>query len=68
MYGELLLDADARIDALARMEEILMDYCVFIPTMENNNTWLVSERVELPTYTYLPWVSYGFFQSDIYPD
>ncbi len=68
MYGELLNDPDARIDALAKMEEMLMDYCVFIPTMQNNNTWLVSERVELPTYTYLPWVAYGFFQSDIYPD
>jgi len=47
------------------MEELLMDYCVFLPAMQNNNTWLVQEWVDLPTYTYLPLVSYGFSQSDI---
>jgi len=68
MYGDLVQDPDARIEALARMEELLMDYCVFLPAMQNNNTWLVQEWVQLPTYTYLPWVSYGFSQSDIIPD
>jgi len=67
MYGDLLHDPDARIKALARMEALLMEHCVFIPTMQNNNTWLINERIELPTYTYLPWVTYGFFQSDIIP-
>jgi len=67
MYGDIFSDPDARIKALARMEELMMEHVVFIPTFVNNNTWLVNERIELPTYTYLPWVSYGFSQSDIIP-
>ncbi len=67
MYGDLVNEPDARIEALARMEELLMEHCVFIPTMQNNNTWLVQEWVELPTNTYMPWISYSFAQSDISP-
>ncbi len=67
MYGDLVNDPDGRIAALSRMEELLMEHCAFIPTMQNNNTWLVQEWVELPSYTYKPWISYSFPQSDITP-
>jgi ABC-type oligopeptide transport system substrate-binding subunit len=67
VYGELMDDPQGRIEALARMEELLMEYVPFIPAMQNDNTWLTQEWVELPTYTYLPFVGFGFRQSDILP-
>ena len=67
VFGEYMHDADNRVKSLARMEELLLEYVAFIPLMQNNNTVMYAERVELPSESYLPFVGYGFSQSDLIP-
>lgn len=65
VYGEYVNDTEARVDALARMEELLLDYVPFVPMFQNDNTVMYADRIELPTSTYLPFVAYGQNQCDI---
>ena len=62
VYGSLVNDIEGKIDALAKMEDMLLDYGCFVPVMQNDNVVMYSE---LPTDEYLPWAGYGYYQSDI---
>ncbi len=65
VYGSLVNDIDGKIDALAKMEDMLLDYGCFVPVMQNDNVVMYSERLILPTDEYLPWAGHGYYQSDI---
>ena len=65
VYGELVNDVEGKVKALARMEELLLDYGAFVPVMQNDNTVMYSDRITLPTEEYLPFVGYGENQCDI---
>lgn len=65
VYGSLVNDIEGKIDALAKMEDMLLDYGCFVPVMQNDNVVMYSERLILPTDEYLPWAGYGYYQSDI---
>ena len=65
VYGELAKDTAGREKALARMEELLLDYGAFVPVMQNDNTVIYQDRIELPTQEYLPFVGYASNQIDI---
>lgn len=65
VYGDLVNDQAGRVKALARMEELLLDYGAFVPVMQNDNTVMYNDRITLPTSEYLPFVGYGQDQCDI---
>lgn len=65
VYGDLVHDTEGRTKALARMEELLLEYGAFCPMFQNDNTVMYSDRIELPTETYLPFIGFGVNQSDI---
>ena len=65
VYGELVNDVEGKVDALARMEELLLDYGAFVPVMQNDNTVMYSDRVSLATQEYLPFIGYAENQYDI---
>lgn len=65
VYGDLVNDMDGKIDALAKMEDMLLDYGCFVPVMQNDNTVMYNERIIMPSEEYLPWAGYGGFQCDI---
>lgn len=65
VYGSLVNDTEGKVEALARMEEILLEYAAFVPMFQNDNTVMYAERIEVPSSTYLPWVGYGANQADI---
>lgn len=64
-YGNLVANEEDRVEALARMEELLLDYVAFVPMFQNDNTVMYSDRVEVPSDIYLPFVGYGLTQADI---
>lgn len=65
VYGDLVNDVDGKVKALARMEELLLDYGAFVPVMQNDNVVMYSDRITLATQEYLPFVGYAGSQSDI---
>lgn len=65
VYGDLAKDTAAREKALARMEELLLDYGAFVPVMQNDNTVIYQDRIDLATQEYLPFVGYASNQIDI---
>lgn len=65
VYGDLVNDEQGRVEALARMEELLLDYGAFVPVMQNDNTVMYSDRVTLATQEYLPFVGYAVNQCDL---
>lgn len=65
VFGELVNKPDERSKALARMEELLLDYACFCPMMQNDNVVMYAERIELATEEYLPFVGYAGNQADI---
>ncbi len=65
VYGELVNDVEGKVKALARMEELLLDYGAFVPVMQNDNTVMYSDRITLVTQEYLPFVGYAETQCDI---
>lgn len=67
VYGDLLNKPEERLAALTRMEELILEHVGYIPLFQNNNTIMYSDRIELVTKTYLPFVGYGLSQSDINP-
>ncbi len=65
VYGDMVNDVEAKIKALARMEDLLLDYGCFVPVMQNDNTIMYSDRISLPTEQYLPMIGYSEKQYDI---
>lgn len=65
VYGDLLNDADGKLNALYRMEELLMEEVAFIPMMQNDNPVIYNERIWLPTEEYITGVYYGYQQCTI---
>lgn len=65
VYGELVNDVEGKVNALARMEELLLDYGAFVPVMQNDNTVMYNDRITLATQEYLPFVGYAPNQYDI---
>lgn len=65
VYGDLVNDEQGRVEALARMEELLLDYGAFVPVMQNDNTVMYSDRVTLATQEYLPFIGYAVNQCDL---
>ena len=65
MTGEMILNEPERIKVLARLEEILYDDCVMIPTIETRGTSLYADKIKLKTGgKYLPGVGFGLLQSE----
>lgn len=65
MYGDIATDSDAKLEALAKMEELLLDYGCFVPVMQNDNCVMYHERVELATENYLPFIGFSTNQIDL---
>src|SRR5699024_10832195 len=64
--GDLKLKEDERIDALAEMEEMLIDYVPQIPIFQNNNATIYSDRIHLITDgEYISGVGFALPQSEI---
>ncbi len=63
--GSLLFDEKGRLEALARMEEILIDELPFIPVYVAAGASIWSDRIELAVDEYQPVVGYAPFQCDI---
>ena len=67
VYGDLLNDPEGRIEALAKMERMLLDHVAFIPLMQNDNAVIYQDRVWLATEEYLPSIGYSTWQCDLVP-
>lgn len=65
VYGSLVNDPEGRTKALARMEELLLEYAAFCPMMQNDNTVMYSDRITLANTKYLPFIGYSANQIDI---
>lgn len=64
--GDLKLKVEERIDALAQMEELLIDYVPQIPIFQNNNASIYSDRIHLITNgEYISGIGFGLIQSEI---
>lgn len=64
--GDLIQKPQERLEALARMEEIMVDYVPFIPVFQNNNTVIFQDRIRLITGgKYLPGVGFATNQAEI---
>ena len=59
VYGELRNDTEGKINALYRMEELLMEKVAFIPMMQNDNPVIYNERIWLPTEEFITGVGHG---------
>jgi len=65
MYGDIATDMEAKIEALARMEELLLEYGAFCPVMQNDNCVMYHERIELISDVYLPLIGFNANQYNI---
>lgn len=63
--GDLLLDPEGRIKALAEMESMLIDYVPQVPIFQNNNAQVFADRIKLVTTEYMPAVGFAILQADI---
>ncbi len=61
--GDLVTKPEDRIDALKRMEELLVDYVPFITLFQNDNAFLFASRVHLPADGYVPVFGFGMTQA-----
>ncbi|MCL2558748.1 MAG: hypothetical protein FWE09_09750, partial [Treponema sp.] len=66
--GDLVFNDMARIDALARMESIVMGHMPWIPIYQNNGAVIYSDRVHLLLDEFLFPVGYAVGQSYIEPN
>lgn len=63
--GDLMLKDKERIDALAQMEKMLLDYVPFVPLFQNNNAQLYSSKLELIAGgKFLPSVGFSVLQAE----
>ena len=60
--------AKALQEALARMEQLIMEEGAFIPIMQNDNVFIYNSRIWLATEEYLPQIGYAVNQCDIVED
>ena len=65
MYGDIATDDAAKIEALTRMEELLLEYGAFCPVMQNDNCVMYHERIELASEIYMPRIGFNANQVDI---
>lgn len=65
MYGDIATDDAAKVEALARMEEMLLEYGAFCPVMQNDNCVMYHERIELASDVYLPLIGFNTNQINI---
>ncbi|MBU5436919.1 peptide ABC transporter substrate-binding protein [Tissierella sp. MSJ-40] len=64
--GDLMNKPEERIEALVRMEEILMDEIPLIPIFQNNNAVMYQDRIKLITGgKYMPEVGFAPYQAEI---
>ena len=64
--GDLLLDPKGRIEALAKMEEMLIDYVPQVPIFQNNNAQVFADRIKLITNgKFIPGLGFAELQADI---
>lgn len=64
--GDLLLDPEGRIKALAEMEKMLIDYVPQVPIFQNNNAQIFQDRIRLVTGgQYVPGLGFATLQADI---
>jgi ABC-type oligopeptide transport system substrate-binding subunit len=64
--GDLLLDSEKKLEALATMEKMLADYVPMIPLFQNDNAVLFQDRIRLLTGgQYLPGVGFAQLQAEI---
>ncbi len=64
--GDLLLDPEGRIKALAEMESMLLDYVPQVPIFQNDNAQIFADRIKIPTNgKYMPVVGFAMLQADI---
>ncbi|WCF06796.1 peptide ABC transporter substrate-binding protein [Paenibacillus thiaminolyticus] len=65
--GDLLLKPQERLEALAEMEKMLLDFVPQVPVFQNNNAVLFQDRIELKAKgTYFPSVEFAPLQSIIH--
>ena len=67
-FGDLVTDPAKRLEALARMEQLIMEEGAFIPIMQNDNVFIYNSRIWLATEEYLPQIGYAVNQCDIVED
>jgi len=66
--GDLIFKPKERLEALAKMEQMLFDAVPFVPFMEPQTPYLFSERVHLITGgDYIPGVGFAELQSELDP-
>ena len=65
MYGDIATDDAAKIHALTRMEELLLEFGAFCPVMQNDNCVMYHERIELASEVYMPRIGFNVNQYDI---
>lgn len=64
--GDLLLDPEGRVKALAEMEELLLDYVPQVPIFQNDNAQVFQDRIRLATGgEYIPALGFAVLQADI---
>ena len=64
--GDLALKGKERVEALAEMEKMLIEYVPQIPIFQNNNAQIYSDRVNLITGgEFVPGVKFGVLQSEV---
>ncbi|MCL2235707.1 MAG: ABC transporter substrate-binding protein [Defluviitaleaceae bacterium] len=66
--GDLVFDDAGRIDALGRMEAIVLEYMPWIPIYQNNTAIIYSDRVHLLLEEFLFPVGHAVHQSFIEPN
>lgn len=66
--GDLIFKEQERIEALAKMEKILLDEVPFVPMYEPESANMFHDRIELITKgKYLPGVGFASLQSHFAP-
>lgn len=68
VQGDLIFKPVERLEALAKMEQMLFDSVPFVPFMEPQTPWLFSDRVHLITEgEFIPGVGFATYQSFVDP-
>lgn len=66
--GDLIFKEQERLDALAKMEGMLLDIVPFIPMFESRAASIYADRVDLITGgEYVPGIGFGVMQSEFTP-
>jgi oligopeptide transport system substrate-binding protein len=64
--GDLLFETDKKLDALVRMEELLIDNAAFMPLWEPRTPFIFADYIKLPfDGKHVPGVGFGLYFADI---